>query len=257
MRQSIQITRSLAAILLLAASLSAQQVPKPITLPPLQAELLHLGAAAEAQILSLPNFTCEETATSQLIRNQKIRTNITVQGTVRVVRKPNGVFDETYAYKRPFHLLIIPRFLPYYVRGGFDSALTYFLPSAQPCYRYTLTPGRIDFATRTSPVSGHICTERGLTGYALLNPAGDVTHIQRTLPNDVAKPFKLASFASIDLAPVTLNGRTYLLSQHIIATEPLGNAEGHFEATYSNCKLFTSTVTIGPSSESPAANARR
>ena len=162
--------------------LTAQQTPTPTNSPQLQAELQRLGSAAETQILALPSFTCEETATSQLIRNQKLRTNIQVQGTVRVVHKPDGAFDETYTYKRPFHLLFIPTRLPYSVRGGFDSALSYFLPPAQACYQYTLSPGRIDFATRTGAVPGHICEERGLKGFALLNPAGDITHIQRTTP---------------------------------------------------------------------------
>ena len=253
MKQTFHITRALAATLLFAASLSAQQTPSPTNSPPhspqLQAELDHLGTTAKAQILSLPSFTCQEIATSQLIRDQRVRTNVKVQGTVRVIREPGGNLEETYTYKRPFHLLFIPARLPYFVSGGFDSALSYFLPPAQACYQYTLSPRRIDFTTRTGVVPGHICRSRGLKGFALLNAAGDVTHIQRTLPEDVARSLKITAFAAVDLAPVNLNGHVYLLSQHIIATQPLDNGEGYFEATYTNCHRFTSTVTLGPASE--------
>ncbi|MGA8941074.1 MAG: hypothetical protein WB439_18060 [Acidobacteriaceae bacterium] len=255
MTQISHIALVLAASLLLASSLSAQQSPSTSSSTPLQTQLQRLGAVANAQILSLPNFTCEEAATSQFIRDQKAHSTVHMQGTVRVIRKPNGVIAETYTYKRQFHLLFIPRFLPYFVSGGFEAPLTYFLPAAQACYQYTLSPGRIDFATRTGPVPGHICRERGLKGFALLNAASDVTHIQRTLPEAVAKPLKLAPFAAVDLAPVNLNGNIYLLSQHIIATQPLGNGEGHFEATYTNCRLFTSSVTIGPATEVPPTRA--
>jgi hypothetical protein len=249
MKQILQTARVLAASLVVSASLSAQQRPAATDTPALGSILERLGAAAEAQLHSLPNFTCDEAATSQLIQNHKIRTEVHVQGTVRVVRSADGSINETYTYKRPFHLLFIPTRIPFYVSGGFDSALSYFLPAAQPCYQFTLSSGRVNFATRSTAVPGHICKERGLTGYVLLNSAGDVTHIQRTLPENIAKPLKIASFAAIDLAPVELNGKAYLLSQHIIATQPLADGEGHFDATYSNCRLFTATVTIGPATE--------
>jgi hypothetical protein len=161
---------------------------------------------------------------------------------------------ETYTYKHEHILLFIPKFPPLFVRGGFDSALVYFAPSVQACYRYSLSPGRIDFETRTGPVSGHFCTEQGLKGFALLDADGDITHIERTLPPDVAKPLKLVTFAAIDITPVTLNGHIYPLSHHMIADMPLSNAMGHFEATYNNCHLFTATVTLGPATEVPPAS---
>ncbi len=252
MKPTLHLTLTIAANLLITGSLRAQNRPAS---PTLAQQLQRLAATATEQIRTLPNFTCHETATSQLLQNQKVRSNVHVEGTIRVIRKPNGDFVETYTYKRPFHLLFIPTRLPYFVRGGFGSALNYFDPSAQACYRYTLSPGRIDFATRSGPVPGHICQDQGLKGFALLNSNGDITHIERTVPEAVARPLKLAPFAAIDLAPVTLNGRIYQLSHHMIATQPLGNETGHFEATYTDCKLFTATVTIGPATEVPATTA--
>lgn len=245
-------TLAMAANLFIAGAIAAPaQSPKPAP-SLLDQRLEHLAAVADQQLDSLPNFTCNEDVISQIIENKKVRSSTRVHGTVRVTRKPDGALDETYTYKRPFHLLIIPAQLPYFVRGGFASPLTYFLAAAQPCYRYSLSPGRIDFATRSNSVPGHICQDQGLEGFALLNPAGDVTHVQRTLPEAVAKPLKLAPFAAIDIAPVTLNGRTYQLSQHMIAAQPIGQNEARFEATYTDCKLFTATVTLGPATEVPS-----
>jgi hypothetical protein len=255
-------TRRLVIALTLVSIVSATpnaspQLQNPAPYPPaLQQALQRLGSEADQLIQSTPSFTCDETATSQAIRDQKVLRTVSLSGTVRTLRKPDGRMVETYDYKREHILFFLPKFPPLLVSGGFDTALSYFLPSAQACYRYSLSPGRIDFETRTGQVSGHICTEQGLKGFALLNPAGDITHIERTIPPAIAKPLKDVPFAAVDIAPVTLNGRTYPLSRHMVATQPMEDgATGHFEATYTNCHLFTSTVTIGPSTEIPTTNA--
>lgn len=227
--------------------------------PELKQALQRIGAIANDLLQSMPSFTCDEAATSQAIRDHKVLRSVSLSGTVRTIRKPDGRMVETYDYKREHILFFIPKFPPLFVRGGFDSALFYFLPVAQPCYRYSLSPGRIDFETRTGPVPGHICQEQGLKGFALLSADGNITHIERTIPQDVAKPLKLTPFAAIDLAPIILNGRTYQLSHHMVAEMPVDEDKvmGHFEATYTNCHLFTATVTLGPATELPPADTRK
>jgi hypothetical protein len=236
-----------------ASTSASPQQERPAPYPPeLEQDLQRLGSEADQLIQSTPSFTCDETATSQALRDQKVLRSVSLSGTVRTIRKPDGRMVETYDYKRGHILFFIPKLPPLFVSGGFDTALSYFLPSAQACYRYALSPGRIDFETRTGQVSGHICREQGLKGFALLDAAGDITHIERTIPPDVAKPLKDVPFAAIDITPVTLNGHVYQLSHHMVATQLLDNATGRFEATYSNCHLFTSTVTIGPATVIPS-----
>jgi hypothetical protein len=259
MARRLIITLLLSCIVSATRTASPQQ-PQPAPYSPeLQQALQFLGSQAEDLIQSTPSFTCDETVTSQSLRNQKVLRSVSLSGTVRTIRQPDGRMVETYVYKREHILLFIPKLPPLSVSGGFDTALSYFLPSAQACYRYSLSPGRIDFETRIGQVSGHICREQGLKGFALLNAAGDITHIERTIPPDVAKPLKDVPFAAVDIAPVTLNGRVYQLSHHMTATSPLDDptVTGRFEATYTNCHLFTSTVTIGPSSEIPPASAAK
>ena len=243
---------ALTLVALLSASPNASPQQQPPYPPELRQALQRLGAVAADLIQSTSSFTCDETATSQAIHDQKVFRSVSLSGTVRTLRQPDGRMFETYAYKREHILLFLPKLPPLFVSGGFDTALSYFLPSAQACYRYSLSPGRIDFATRSGPVSGHICTEQGLKGFALLDAAGSITHIERTIPLAIAKSLKDVPFAAIDIAPVTLNGHVYPLSRHMIATQPMdNNATGRFEATYTRCRLFTSTVTIGPSTEIP------
>jgi hypothetical protein len=232
--------------LLIPSNAAAQQDS-----PELKHDLQHIAAEANDLDHSLPSFTCEESAVSQAIRNNKVRRNVQASGLLRMMRDSTGKLSETYTFKRDHILFFIPSSLPIYVSGGFDSALSYFSASSQACYRFSLSPGRIDFQARTDPISAHACKERGLKGFALLNADGDVSHIERTIPADVASPLKLATFASIDLAPVDLNGHTYQLSHHMVAEMPITGATGHFEATYTNCHLFTATVTLGPSTEVP------
>lgn len=234
---------------LIASITTAQQKPPAAYSPELQQDLQRIGAAASEQILSMPNFTCDETAVSQALRDHKIVRSLSLSGIIRTIRQPDGRLLETNDYKHEHILLFIPKIPPLFVRGGFATALSYFLPAEQGCYRYSLSPGRIDFESRSD--SAHACTQRGTKGFALLSPDGNVSHIERTLPPDVAAPLKLATFAAIDLAPVQLGGNTYQLSHHMVAEMPLHDATGHFEATYASCHLFTATVTLGPATEVP------
>ena len=240
---------ALCCIPFIPSTASAQQKATTAYSPELQQYLQRIGAAASAQILSMPSFTCDETAVSQVIRDHKIVRSVALSGIIRTIRKPDGRMVETNDYKHDHILLFIPKIPPIFVSGGFATALAYFLPAAQDCYRYSLSPGRIDFETRTDPA--HACAQRGTKGFALLSPDGNISHIERTIPPDVANPLKLAIFAAIDLAPVELGGNTYQLSHHMVAEMPLHDATGHFEATYTNCHLFTATVTLGPATEVP------
>jgi hypothetical protein len=87
-----------------------------------------------------------------------------------------------------------------------------------------------------------------------MDAAGDLTHMERTVPAEVTQELHLVPFAAIDFAPVELKGQVYRLPQHMLSEYPEGDSKGRFEATYSECKLFAVTVTIGPATEvDPAA----
>lgn len=260
-------TRSIAAaaillccIALLDPNAAAQTASATAAPPALRQDLQRIGAEANQLLGSMPSFTCDETALSQAIRDGKVVRTMNLSGIVRAVRQKDGSIHETNDIQRQHILLVLPKLPPLFVTGGFATALSYFLPSVQACYRYSLsrsTPHRIDFAASPNPNTASQCKDHGLEGYALLDAQGNVSHLERRLPDDIARPLKLATFASIDLAPVELSGQTYQLAHHMIAEMPLGNptgrseATGHFEATYTNCHRFAATVTLGPSAEVP------
>ncbi len=233
----------------------AQQATATVSAPVPREEMQRLGASANALMSSMPSFTCDETAVSEVVHDGKVGRTVKMAGMVRAIREPNGDLVEKNEYKHQWIFLVVPKMPPLFVSGGFATALGYFLPSVQACFRYTMGAGRIDFVARPVGMAPPNCTERGLKGFALLDAAGNVRHIERTLPPEVAKPLKLATFASIDLAPVELDGRAYQLSDHIIAEMPLSGAMGRFEATYTSCHKFAATVTLGASSEVPAEGA--
>lgn len=245
--------RSITLALLLACTASvAAQSPTPSTTPALAAVLEQLNDQATALLQKLPNFTCDESVISQTRQNGKVHRHAELSGTLRMVRDANGNLKETYdAHGGHRRFLIGPVDLPLYVWGGFDKPLTYFLTSLQACYHYSLSPGRIDFEGRSEADRPSFCNQPGLKGFALLDAAGNVTHIERTVPLNISATTKITPYASIDLVPTDLNGHTYQLSHHMTADRPIGYAIGHFEATYSNCRLFAATVTIGPATVVP------
>ena len=242
---------ALCCLILAQPRASAQQASTVGASSELEKDLQRIGTAASELMISIPSFTCDETAVSQAIRDGKPVRTVKLSGIVRAIRHTDGRLVETNDYKREHILFVIPKVPPLFVSGGFATALGYFLPYAQACYRYSMSPGRIDFIARTDVPNAHQCKDHGLKGFATLDAAGNVSHIERTVPPDMAKALKLATFASIDLAPVDLNGRMYQLSHHLVAEMPLSGATGRFDATYSNCHRFTASVTLGSSAEVP------
>jgi hypothetical protein len=214
----------------------------------LQRELQRLGVVAEALDHSLPSLTCQESAVSERLKRGKVKQHVAFTASMRAVRIPGGPLHETFALStlngKPYSGRNTP--FPFYTAGGFDAAMAYFMPAHQACYRYSLSEGRIDFETSPDFASHPQCRNDGVRGFALMDAAGNVTHMERTVPLEVAHDLHLVPFAAIDFAPVELKGQVYRLPQHLISEYPEGDSKGRFEAFYSGCRLFSVSVTIGP-----------
>jgi hypothetical protein len=251
MKPILTITLTLCCILLIPSNATAQQ--DATASPPLTQELHHLGIAAAALDHSLPSFTCQETIVSQLLYRKKVEQQTNFTATLRVNRAADGTLAESYFLTtlngKPFSSGSYS--IPVYVAGGFDRAMIYFLPSLQACYRYSLSPGRIDFETAPDSARYPLCKNEGIRGFALLDAAGNVTHLERHVSPQGAKDLRLAPFAAFDFADVDLSGRTYRLSHHLLSEIQADRTTGRFDATYTDCHLFTATVTLGPSTEIP------
>jgi hypothetical protein len=224
--------------------------PRPDASAPseLQLNLDRLGASAASLEHSLPSITCTESGVSQILRKRKTLKSVAFAATLRAVRTPGAGLHESFTLiqvkGKPTPKPGEP--FPFFSKGGFDSVLAYFLPAQQPCYIYSLSARRIDFATAPDAASRPPCRDEGVRGFALLDAEGNVTHIERTVPIRSALNFHLTPYASVDLAPVELNGRTFRLSRHVVSEVYDDDLTGRFDATYSDCRLFTATATILP-----------
>jgi hypothetical protein len=247
MKRLFNIALCLCSVAFLRSSATAQQDV------PLQQELQRLGAAATALDHTLPSFTCEEAVLSQRLHGKKLQQQTSFTATIRARRSADGTLDESYALTtlngNPFTGGGFS--LPVYVRGGFDRAMLYFLPSLQACYRYRLSPGRIAFETAPDAASNATCKNQGMRGFALLDAAGNVTHLERRVSPKATVELHLANFAAFDFASVDLDGHTFRLSHHLLAEIQRGRTTGRFDATYTHCHLYTATVTLGPATELP------
>jgi hypothetical protein len=239
-----------AALLPLAA---LAQEPPPSALAQ---ELKRLGEAAVALERTLPNFSCQEKAVSHELKGNKVVQSVEIGATLRAQRDADGSLNEAIAFTevngQPFSTGHFH--LPVFVSGGFDQAMRYFAPEKQACYSYSLSPGRIDFATLSDSPGPPLCKEKDLQGFALLDADGNVTRIERRVAPEAARAAHEATYAVVDFAAVTLNGRTYRLSQHLYAEMPINRHPTTFTADYTDCKLFTATVTLHTAPE-PASDA--
>jgi hypothetical protein len=239
----------LAAWLLCAAIAHGQVSEKQAEL---QRTLAKLGEAAVELERSLPSFTCEESVVSQELRGEKVKRSLSFTAMLRAQRQPDGRLAESFQVTsvngKPFTEGNIKT--PVMASGGFDEALRYFHPDQSRCYDFQLSSGRIDFKTIPDGLA-HGCKETGMVGFARLDDQGNVTYLERTVPMETARVTRLATFASVSFAPVTMGEKTYRLSSHLLAEVPQGKSLGRFNATYSNCRLFKSTVTIGPAEVMP------
>jgi len=219
--------------------------------PALRNELERLGAAAESLDHALPSFTCQETGVSQFLNGGKAKERDEFTATLRAKRAEDGALAETFEVTklngRPYTGRDF-RF-PFYVSGGFNRAMRYFAPTQQACYRYSLSPGRIDFETAADVASHPQCVDEGMHGFALLDAEGDVTHLERTVTSKEARERGIAPFASIDFGAVELNGKSLRLSRHMLSQSTQGRYGLRFDAAYSDCELFSVTVKIGPATE--------
>lgn len=230
---------------------SAQDEGTPSTLG---SELKYLGAQIAQLQHSLPNISCRETVVSQEMRGGKAHHRVDATATLEVKRSPFGEMNESFTLStlngEPFEG---GKFrLPAYVEGGFDKAINYFSIKGQACYRYTFTPGRIEFETDPAKTDPDQCNQ-GVKGFALLDAEGNVTHVQRTISADPKhtdrNDDRLVPFAAIDFRPVQLNGRIFRLASHMYTEVQHGGTTASFEANYENCHLFGATMRILPATE--------
>lgn len=242
------------ALAALAGPLRAQQTPE----HGVAGVLKHLGDEATALDRSMPSFTCLQTASSDELSPRKdgqpkVVRHVEFTANLRVRRRADGKLNESAEFLtvngRPFDANGFT--MPAYAQGGFLQAVSYFLPNQQSCYVYKLDGDRVEFRAAPHAAEDSHCRSAGTTGFALLDAEGNLRHIERNVAAYGVTTYHLIPYAAVDLAPVLLNGAKYPLSTHLVSERPNGHSIDRFESNYTDCKLFTATVTIGPATEPP------
>jgi hypothetical protein len=215
----------------------------------MQAGLRQLAATAQSLQHDLPSFTCNESGLSQAIKKKKVKAQTRFAGELRVQRGQDGRLHErldvTEVNGKPYRG---GRFEPpFMVEGGFDQSLDYFLPGRQACFRFSGDRGRIDFESAPGTMDRPGCAEAGAPrGFALLDEAGNVTHVERQVPPELARQAHIVDFSSVDFVATELGGKMYPLSAKVVAEVAKDGQTLHFEAAYTGCHLFKATSTILP-----------
>jgi len=216
----------------------------------LTAELKKLGVAALSLQQDLPSFECQETALSQSLKKDKVKQEVRFVADLRVERVQGGRLNErlqvTEMNGKPYSGGTFEP--PFMVKGGFGESLFFFLPAMRTCFKYTLSDGRIDFVSPPGTFDRSECRNTGApSGMALLDDAGNATHLERQVRPELAPQVDVVNSTAINFAPVELDGQVYALPSRMVADIPKKDGLSlHFEAAYKGCRLFKATSTILP-----------
>ncbi len=219
--------------------------------PKLSSVLAKLGAEAARLRDAMPNFECTENGVSTVTRDGKQKKRVTFTAAVTARRDEKGDLDETFRVSvldgKPYGKVSVR--LPFYIQGGFSGALHYFSLQKQPCYNYTLAPGRLSFSAKPDTATGPDCArDTQLDGFATLDDHGNITHMEYRIPVEAAVQYKHLTFDALDLQTVELHGQNYRIISHLTGDFPSGKDLLHFEASYAGCHYFGSSATLLPGS---------
>ncbi|WP_158942007.1 hypothetical protein [Granulicella sp. S190] len=236
--------------------------------PALEQILTRVEANTDRYKASVPSFFCDEHIVSQELHDGSVKHETTIEALFRVTRSssPLQTLEESREVStingRPSGGKKLD--MPISFSGGFSRALTKFLSAEhRQCFNYdpdpsSLPPGTEAFTfTANEGASGQPgCSsiQAGTTGkFVIDSSTWQVTHIERTVPHPIGKDSAVRGTASVDFAPVTLNGKTFWLPLTVTAftTETSRTNAFRFTATYANYHRFAATSSIVPNAADP------
>ncbi|WP_433967375.1 hypothetical protein [Tunturiibacter gelidiferens] len=232
--------------------------------PALDRILTRVEANTEQYKAAVPSFLCDEHITSQEIRDGELKHETTVEALFRVTRSasPAGALEESREIRSVNGKSSSSKKLdmPISFNGGFSAALAKFLSAdRRECFDYQADPASpappgteaFTFTAREAAAKQPACVsiQPGTTGKFVIDASTmQVTHIERTVPNPIGKEQAVLGTASVDYAPVTLNGRSFWLPSTVVAftTETTKTNAFRFTAKYTNYHRFAASSTILP-----------
>lgn len=239
---------------LLPVCSNAQQAPS------LDELLPRLYAYAREYRAKLPSLSCDESITSQTVRNGKVEKEVKIEATLRVIRDDAkaGHSTEILAYKKINGRRPRPHFtIPYLVQGGFANAVGFAREDNMDCFDYRLvsqdggTTLRLDMTLKPDQAVPHCIELPGNYRKTVLVDAGTgrITHVERTISPESAKQEKQAYFFSTDYRPQKLGGETFWLPAKVYAHD--ADDQLRMYATYSNFHRYTGELKVLPNDKQP------
>lgn len=232
--------------------------------PAVEAVLPRIYACARDYQAKLPSLSCDESITSQTVKNGKVRKEVKVESTLTEVRdRPEpDPFTEHHIVKTVDGRPPKPRFkLPFLVQGGFANGIGFARPDTQVCFDYHLdSPDggktlRLELDLKPD-IADPACKDipEGVRKTVLVDATtGQITHVQRTVSATASRERNEVYFMAIDYGPQKLGGETYWLPAKLSAHDP--KDEGRMTTIYSNYHRYAGELQVVPGNP-PAGQGR-
>lgn len=215
-------------------------------------------AYAEKYRERLPSLECDEAIVSTILHKGKIKKEVQIEGTFRVVRSgaPAEPFVETHQFKAVNGKPVPKHFnIPYFVQGAFSNGVG-FTPETAYCFDYAAGPAPdmphtslIVRRTRPGAEKTHGC-EKIRFGEVRTTWFDDaekvIVRVEVQLPEGVAQKDKAPYFGGVDYGRVQIGNDVFWLPVRVASHDEKN--EGRFEARYSNFHRYGATVRIVPDS---------
>jgi hypothetical protein len=208
---------------------------------------------------TLPSITAHETIESDSSNHLVFRSRAKAEATMRVMRKtPDGPLEESREITTLNGKPVAPGKhvdLPTILGGGFGGLAGFFFTSKnRHCFNYSLIPkevpdGTLELRITLSPDAASFshCPKVSVSGVALVtSETHQLTHVERSLPNEEAFPIHHWPFSSVDLAPIKVGDKTFWLPTTVTGHIVVGKERADWVSHYSDYHRFTVTANILP-----------
>ena len=221
----------------------------------LMADVQRDAAAYDAR---LPSLSCRESIVMDEMKHGAVKKTTRIEGTLRVVRTEDAKTplreEHHFTSRNGANVEDGQKIgMTYWVSGGFANGLGHAFAGSEVCFDLAAAPVagtetmRLELTRRAGSDALAVCREHALPGYRktlVLDAEGNVLHVDRTVPPEVAGPRREVAFAAVDFRPVQLGAQTLWLPVRLESHDP--KDENRLEVRYSECRLFSSSITITP-----------
>lgn len=249
-----QLTSFVAILLGFSALIDAQQTSD------LNEVISRLVAYARDYRTKLPSLECDESILSQQVSGGKVKWEVNIQSTFRLIRDSTRLddFTEGHTFKsvdgHPPKALFK---LPYLIDGAFANGIGFAYNDARECYDFSLSredggaTTRLEIAAKRASTGALAACKDVFEGYhkiVLIDAAsGSVRHIIRSMSPKAARMRHEVVFAEIDYAPQVFGELTLWLPTRMESHDATG--ERRMTAIFRNYHRYTGEARVLPGIE--------